>query len=433
MIDTLLAARLLMAISLGFHIIIASISMILPFLMYTAYIKHKKTKDPEYLTLSKFWIKGTAVLFAIGAVSGTILSFELGLLWPEFMKHAGPIIGMPFSLEGGAFFIEAIAIGFFIYGWDKLPSPLHNFFGLLVGIMGICSGVLVISANGWMNAPTGFDYINGTFTNIDPIKAMLNPSWIPQSIHMIAAAGQATCFLVAGIHASLLLKNKNRSLHLKAFKIAIIPACIISLLLPITGDTLAKGAAERQPIKFAAMEGHFHTEKGAPFVIGGIPNEKDASLKYAIKIPKLLSFLTHYDLNAEIKGLLEFDRSLWPPVLIVHTAFQIMIGIGTFLMILSIYLLYLLYKKSPNITHPRLLKLLFLICPLGFIALESGWIVTEVGRQPWIIYNILKTKEAVTPVVGIKYYLYLFLFIYTLLGITVIWFMNRLFKASLDE
>ena len=429
----LLSARLLMALSLSFHIFFASISMILPFLMFASHLLSKKKQDSDYEKLTRFWTKGVAILFAVGAVSGTILSFELGLLWPTFMQHAGPIFGMPFSFEGTAFFIEAIALGFFLYGKNKIPDFLHTFSGLMVGVAGLASGILVISANAWMNSPSGFVFENGIFHSIDPIAAMFNAAWLGQAMHMVAAAGQATCFLVAGIHAALILSKKNVQLHQKAFKIAIIPACIISLILPLTGDFAAKSVFKRQPVKFAAMEAHFHTEKGATFNLGGIPNLETYDVDYAIKIPKLLSILAKANPNAEVKGLLDFDRDLWPNVKIVHLAFQIMIAIGSFFAGLSLILLFFLFKKAHLFLHPYLLKLLVCVAPLGFIAIEAGWIVTEVGRQPWIIYGIMKTKDAVTPVPGMDYYLYLFTSIYVLLAITVLWLMQRQFQASLKD
>ena len=182
--DNLDAARLQMAFTLIFHIIFACIGMVMPFFMVVSHKKWLNTRNPIYLKLTKSWQKGVAIFFVVGAVSGTALSFELGLLWPEFMKHAGPIIGMPFSLEGAAFFVEAIALGFYLYGWNKIPEKFHWFTGIIVGISGVASGILVVAANGWMNAPSGFDYINGEFLNIDPIKAMLNPAWFTQALHM---------------------------------------------------------------------------------------------------------------------------------------------------------------------------------------------------------------------------------------------------------
>lgn len=425
MLSNLLAARLTMATSLAFHIIFASISMILPFFMAFSYHRYTKTKDADYLKLTKHWLKGTGILFAVGAVSGTVLSFELGLLWPEFMKHAGPIFGMPFSLEGAAFFIEAIAIGIFLYGWGKLPEKQHIFFGYLVGISGVLSGILVISANGWMNTPTGFTFENGVYSNINPIKAMFNPAWAHQASHMVIAACMATGFAVAGIHAYLYLKSHN-TLHLKALKIAVIPACIAALLMPISGDISAKRVAHLQPIKLAAMESHFHTQAGASLVIGGLPDVETHTVDYGIHIPKALSFLAYGNPNAEVKGLTDFDRSLWPNVTITHISFQIMVGIGMILFSFSCVILY--FIKTKNSFPKWVLKGLVLTPPLGFIAIEAGWMVTEIGRQPWIIYNVMKTKDAVTSVPGQDVVFYCVLTLYLTLSVTVTWLMKRQFN-----
>jgi len=421
-------ARLQMAFTLGFHIIFACIGMVMPFFMVVAHHKWLKTRNPVYKRLSMAWLKGVAIFFVTGAVSGTALSFELGMLWPEFMKHAGPIIGMPFSLEGAAFFVEAIALGFYLYGWKKLPEKFHWFTGVIIGISGVASGILVVSANGWMNAPSGFDYINGEFTNIDPVAALLNPAWFTQALHMTLAAFVATSFGVAGIHAFQIFRKRNVDLHTKAFKIAIIFGAVAAFLQPISGDLSAKDVAERQPVKLAAMEAHYETEKGAPLYIGGIVDEENRTVTNKIEIPKALSFLAFGDFDAEVKGLNDFPDDELPPVAIVHYAFQIMVGIGTFLMFAG--LIYFISLKKKKWLNNKYYWLLFIVvAPLGFVAIEAGWVVTEVGRQPWIIHQIMRTEDAVTPMPGMKYSFFFYLFLYTVLGLTVTWLMNRQIKS----
>lgn len=427
--EDLLAARLTMALSLGFHIIFASIGISMPFLMVISHWKWLKNKDEIYLKLTKVWSKGVAILFAIGAVSGTVLSFELGILWPEFMRHAGPIIGMPFSWEGTAFFIEAICIGLFFYGWKRMNKYVHWFSGLMVGISGVASGVFVVCANAWMNAPTGFTFENGQFSNIDPFAAMFNPAWVSQTLHMTIAGFQATGFGVAGIHAILLLKDSSNLLHQKALKIALTFGCVAALLQPLSGDFSAKDVAKRQPLKLAAMEAHFETEKGAGLYLGGIPNVETEEVKYGIKIPYALSFLAFGDFTSEVKGLKEFPKDEWPPVLIVHIAFQIMVGCGMIMAAAALIYFFFRWKKKNLIFNRKFLTLIALCTPLGFIAIESGWIVTEVGRQPWIIYGIMKTSEAVTPVPGQVYHLLLFAILYGFLSIIAVWLMIRQMKA----
>ena len=424
----LFAARAQMAISLGFHIVFASIGIAMPFFMAISHWRWLKTKEPVYLDLTKAWSKGVAIFFATGAVSGTVLSFELGLLWPAFMEHAGPIIGMPFSWEGTAFFLEAIALGIFLYGWDRIHPWVHWTNGVLVGISGVLSGLFVICANGWMNAPAGFDWVDGKAINIDPWAAMFNRAAGHQGLHMTIAAFCATGFAVAGIHAIGLLKNPDSLFHAKAFQIALSIGAIAAILQPLQGDRLAKQTAVLQPAKLAAMESLFHTSKPAPLSIGGFPSEETQTVRYAIHIPKLLSFLAHGDFDAEVKGLDQFPRADWPPVAVTHIAFQIMVGIGILLAAVGAFSLFALWKKPGWLRRRKALQLFAICGPLGFIAIEAGWTVTEVGRQPWVIYGIMKTKDAVTPMPGLVYPMVLFTGVYLLLAFVVTWLMVRQFR-----
>ena len=417
-------ARLQMAFTLGFHIIFACIGMVMPFFMVVSHKKWLNTRKDIYLKLTKAWQKGVAIFFVTGAVSGTALSFELGMLWPEFMKHAGPVIGMPFSLEGAAFFVEAIALGFYLYGWNKLPEKFHWITGIIIGISGVASGILVVSANAWMNSPAGFDVVNGEFVNIDPVAAFLNDAWFTQALHMTLAAFAATGFAVAGIHAFQILRNKRPELHKAAFKIAIFFGAVAALLQPLSGDLSAKDVAERQPVKLAAMEAHYETKKGAPLYIGGIVDEENKEVTNKIEIPNALSFLAFGDFDAEVKGLNDFPEENLPPVSIVHYAFQTMVGIGTLMMLAGI-IFFISLKKKSWLEKRKFWWLFALLSPLGFIAVEAGWVVTEVGRQPWIVYNIMKTSEAVTPMPGLKYSFYLYVGVYLALAVTVTWLMNR--------
>ena len=423
------AARLQMAFTLIFHIVFACIGMVMPFFMVVAHKKWLNTRNPIYLSLTKSWQKGVAIFFVTGAVSGTALSFELGLLWPEFMRHAGPIIGMPFSLEGAAFFVEAIALGFYLYGWGKIPEKFHWYTGIIVGIAGVSSGILVVAANGWMNAPTGFDYINGEFLNIDPIQALLNPAWFTQALHMTLAAFTATGFAVGVIHAYQILRKRNTELHKKAFKIAISFGAIAAILQPISGDLSAKDIAQRQPVKLAAMEAHYDTQKGAPLYIGGIVDNDKQEVSYKIAIPKALSFLAFGDMNAPVKGLNDFPEDVRPNVPIVHYAFQVMIGLGGLLLLAGIYFLITHFRKPHWFRNSKFWWIFTFLSPAGFLALEAGWIVTEVGRQPWIIHNIMKTKDAVTPMPGIIFSFYMYVAVYSCLAIAVTWLMARQIKA----
>lgn len=424
--DTLLAARLQMSLSLGFHIIFACIGMIMPFFMAIAEYRWLKTGNNTYRQLARSWSKGVAIFFAVGAVSGTVLSFELGLLWPHFMEQAGPIIGMPFSWEGSFFFLEAIFLGLFLYGWDRLKPWWHWFCGLMVGVMGICSGIIVVAANGWMNSPSGFDWVNGKAINIEPVKAMFNSAWALEALHMSLAALTATGLAVGGLHALLLLRNKAVSFHGKALRITMPLAFIGALLMPLSGDLSAKAIADRQPEKLAAMEAHFHTEAHAGLLIGGLPDPERQTVKLGVKIPGLLSFLAHGNFSDEVTGLDAFPREDRPPVVVTHLAFQLMIGIGSLLFLLALFYFFKRFIQKRDLNRSRLwLKILGALIPLGFLAIEAGWTVTEVGRQPWIIYRIMRTRDALTPMPGIQFSMLTYTFIYLLLSAAIYVLMKR--------
>jgi cytochrome d ubiquinol oxidase subunit I len=341
------------------------------------------------------------------------------------MEHAGPIFGMPFSWEGTAFFIEAIALGLFLYGWKKINKWAHWVTGVVVGISGVASGIFVVAANAWMNSPEGFTWVNGQATNIDPVAAMFNDAWLSQAIHMTLAAFVSTSFAVAGIHALLLLKHPGHPLHQRALKIALTFGAITALLQPLSGDFSAKDVAKRQPAKLAAMEALFETSKPAALVIGGLPDVDKKRVDYAIHLPGFLSFLAHGDFSAEVKGLDTVPRENWPPVMIVHIAFQIMVGAGMLLMLVGLIFLFFQWKKPHLLYHKTFLSIVALATPLGFIAVEAGWTVTEVGRQPWIMYNIMRTSDALTPMNGLVYPMITFTVIYALLAIMVTWLMIR--------
>jgi cytochrome d ubiquinol oxidase subunit I len=423
--DDLLAARLQMASSLGFHIVFACIGMAMPWLMVLAQWRWMRTGDAVYLRLSKAWAQGVGVFFAVGAVSGTILSFELGLLWPGFMEHAGPIIGMPFSLEGTAFFIEAIALGLFLYGRERLAPGLHLASGVVVGLAGVAAGVLVVSANGWMNSPTGFTYGPEGFSDIDPIAAMLNDAWAVEAVHMTLAAFASVGFAVAGVHAFRLLARPKHQLHRAGLRLALTVGVLAALVQPLSGDRSAKSVAQRQPMKLAAMESHFETGTEVGLWIGGIPNPETRTVKYGVRIPYLLSLLAFSDPAAEVKGLEEIPRGDWPPVVVCHLAFQVMVGIGTLMVGIGALFLWLRWRRPVLLDHPKFLWLIALSTPVGFIAVEAGWIVTEVGRQPWIIYGIMRTEEALTPMPGIQVSLAVTLIVYGLLSALIFGVFSR--------
>jgi cytochrome d ubiquinol oxidase subunit I len=421
----LLAARSQMALSLAFHIIFAVVGIGMPVLMVIAERRWQKTGDALYLELAKRWSKGTAILFAVGAVSGTVLSFELLLLWPGFMELAGGIIGMPFSLEGFAFFTEAIFLGIYLYGWDRISPRAHLWSGVAVALSGTASGIFVVTANAWMNSPAGFELVNGRVTNVDPIAAMLNPAAFQQTLHMTLAAFAATGFAVAGIHAFLLLFDPVNAFHRRALSVALLVGAPAALLQPLSGDISARQVASRQPVKLAAMEAHFETMPGAPLTVGGWPDMEAGTVRYAIKIPYGLSLLAFHDPKAIVKGLNDFPREDWPNVPIVHLAFQVMVALGTYLALVSLWVAWTALRGREPAANRRLLQAIALAAPMGFIAIEAGWTVTEVGRQPWVIHGVLRTADAVTPMPGLIVPFLLFTLLYCFLGVIVVWLLYR--------
>jgi cytochrome bd ubiquinol oxidase subunit I len=423
----LLAARSQMAMSLAFHIIFAAIGIAMPLMMTMAEWRWFRTNDPAYLALAKRWAKGTAILFAVGAVSGTVLSFELGLLWPHFMERAGPIVGPLFALEGFAFFTEAIFLGIYLYGWSHLPPRIHIAAGAVVAVSGVASAIAVTVANAWMNTPAGFE-LSGE-TPISPMAAMANPHAMHESLHVILASFAATGLFVAGIHAFLILRGARDDFHRHALGLALLVGGIPALLQPLSGDLSAKEVARNQPAKLAAMEALFKTEQGAAFHIGGIPDENTETVPYSIAVPKLLSLILYMNPQATVVGLDQTPRKDWPPVAVVHIAFQIMVGAGLIMTTLALWAAWR-WKQGRLYDDRRLLWSLVLGAPLGFIAIESGWVVTEVGRQPWIIYGLMRTSEAVTPMPGIIVPFILFTLLYGLLALVVLWTIWRHIAAT---
>jgi len=419
----LLAARSQMAVSLGFHIIFAVIGIGLPALMVIAEWRWIRTGEAVYLELAKRWSKGAAVLFAVGAVSGTVLSFELGLLWPNFMRFAGPIIGMPFSLEGFAFFTEAIFLGLYLYGWEKVSRGAHLFSGIVVALSGVLSGIFVVCANAWMNTPTGFRLVDGNAVDVRPFVAMANAAAFQQTLHMTLAAYAATGLTVAGIHAFSILRGNTSAFNRLALAIALSIGAPAAILQPISGDISARNVAEFQPPKLAALEAHFETQHGAPLYIGGWPDVEKRETRWAIRIPHGLSLLAFHDLNAEVTGLDAVPRDEWPPVAIVHVAFQIMVALGTIMALVSLWALWRWWRgrSIDALAGDRnVLRVLAVVTPMGFLAIEAGWTVTEVGRQPWIINGVLRTSEAVTPMPGLIVPFLVFTLLYLLLGVIVV-------------
>ncbi|HWM86465.1 MAG TPA: cytochrome ubiquinol oxidase subunit I [Kofleriaceae bacterium] len=403
----LLFARGQMAYSLAFHIVFAAVGIAMPVLMVAAEALWRRTGDAIHLDLARRWAKGTAVLFAVGAVSGTVLSFELGLLFPRFMEHAGAIIGLPFSLEGVAFFTEAIFLGLYLYGWDRLRPSVHMLCGVLVAVSGIASAAFVTIANAWMNAPTGFRLEDGKLVDIDPIAAMATPFALHEVLHTILAAFMATALAVAAIHAWALLRGTNTRLHRNALALALALGIPSALAQPIVGHMAGQMVARHQPLKLAAMEGLEKTTAGAPLHLG------------PIEIPGMLSWLAFGDTDATVIGLEEFPAADRPHS-IVRVAYQVMIGLGSAAAAYAIITLLLVWRRRGLPDSRWWLRITVLLGPAGVIAMEAGWTVTEVGRQPWTIYGILRTADAATPVGGLWLPFTLFALVYLGLAVVVV-------------
>ncbi|HEU4989646.1 MAG TPA: cytochrome ubiquinol oxidase subunit I [Gemmatimonadaceae bacterium] len=426
----LLAARTQMAISLGFHIVFAEIGIGMPLMMVLAEWRGVRTGDRQYLELARRWAKGVAILFAVGAVSGTVLSFELGLLWPGFMKFAGPVVGVPFSLEGFAFFTEAIFLGVYLYAWDRISARAHLLAGLIVAGSGAASAVFVVMVNAWMNTPTGVTMAGGTIAAVDPIAGMMSPAAFPQALHMVLAAYASTGLFVAGVHAYMLLRGAAPAFHRRALAIALLVGAPAAVLQPLSGDISARLVARTQPAKLAALEGQFATERGAPLRIGGVPDEASATTRYALEIPHGLSLLAYHAWDAEVKGLDAFPRDDWPPVAPVHVSFQVMVGLGTLMALVALWAGWAAWRRRDLARERALLVALAVTAPFGFLATEVGWTVTELGRQPWVVQGLLRTADAVTPMPGLVVPLTVFTLLYVMLGAVVVALMAAMVRET---
>lgn len=430
----LFAARAQMGTSLAFHIIFASLGVGLPLLLCIAEGLALRYKDKGWITLTRRWTKAFALLFAIGAVSGTILSFEIGLLWPTFTKFSGAVIGLPFALEGFAFFIEAIFLGLYLYGWDRLSPRAHWLCSFPLWISGAVSAWFIVSANSWMNTPVGFQIAHGQVTGINPWQAIFNPSTPYETSHMLLAAYVATGFGVASVYAIQILRGKKEAYYRKGLILAMALGAIASPIQIFDGDLSARSLVDLQPAKLAAMEGVFHTEKGAPIRIGGIVDDKTGQVLYALEIPDGLSILARGDPNATIRGLDTYAPQDQPDPFFVHPSFDGMVGSGFFTLLVGGVFWLLYFRRGRVVPENRLLLWgIVLAGPLSFVAIELGWMVTELGRQPWVIYGILRTQDAVTSAPGLSISFAIFSGVYVVLAITLTVLLLRLARSPLPD
>jgi cytochrome d ubiquinol oxidase subunit I len=396
----------------------------MPLLMVLAEALWLRTGRAHYRDLARKWAKATALTFAIGAVSGTALSFELGLLWPRFMAFAGGIIGPSFALEGYAFFLEAIFLGLYLYGWERLSPRAHLAAGAAVAASGVLSGVLVVAANAWMQEPAGFRMVAGQAAEVSAFAPFLSPAWGQMALHSTLSCYIATSFAAVGVYALGMLRGRRDAYHRAGLALTLAVGTAAALAQPLSGHVSAQHVARNQPAKLAAAEAHFHTQRGAPILVGGVPDAEVGTVRGALRIPRFLSFLATDDFDGEVKGLDAVPRALWPNVAVTHAAFDVMVGSAFAMIGLGLWFWLLRWRRRDP--GRWLLRALVAGSPLGIVALEAGWIVTEVGRQPWIVRGVMLTSEGVTPVAGVAATFFGFSALYLALGIALALLLRRL-------
>jgi cytochrome d ubiquinol oxidase subunit I len=425
-------ARQMQALSLAVHIPIVCFGIAFPAMFLFVEGLYLRTGDPTYKALAKRWSKVALILFAVGVVTGTILSFEFGLLWPEFMATFGEVFGLAFALEGISFFVEAIFIAIYVYGWDRLSPRAHFLAGVPVVISGFAGSFNVIAVNGWMNSPEGFDVVGGRVENPRPWDALFNQNMWHEIIHMYLAGYIVCGFIVAGIYASAWLRGRRDHYHRTALVVTLAFASLTAPVQVVVGDWAARHVAETQPVKLAAIEGLARTQEGAPFTLGGFYDADREEVRFGIEVPRLLSLLAHHDPDAEVIGLESVPREDRPPVNIVRYAFQTMVGIGTGLALLGT-IFFVTWLRRRRLPRSRwFYRAVMAAGPLSFVALIAGWITTEVGRQPWIVYETMRTTQAVTSTNGLEVGYAVLVAVYVSLGAGVVWLLRRLARRPAE-
>ena len=423
----LMAARAQMGSSLAFHICFSVLGIGMPLLLLIAELLWLRTGRQVYRDLARMWAKAFAVTFAVGAVSGTMLSFELGLLWPRFMAFAGGIIGMPFSLEGFAFFIEAIFLGLYLFGRDRLPPRAHVLCLVPIVLGGALSAFFIVSVNAWMNTPRGFTLNpDGSVSDVDPIAAMFNPAFPTQYLHMLLAAYVCTGFAVAAVYAVGMLRGRRDTYHRTGLAIGLTVAAIAMPFQLVAGDLIAVMITNEQPEKLAAAEGLFETTKGAPLTLFGYPNAETRQVEGGIEIPYLLSILAYNSPSATVTGLEAFPEDTWPNLPLVHWAYDVMITVGSALLLPGLIALYAWRRRRHWLESKPFLWMLVASGPAAYLCLEAVWITTESGRQPWAIYNVLRVEDSVTSASGILQWFVLFSLVYAVITAFMIGILLRL-------
>jgi cytochrome bd ubiquinol oxidase subunit I len=428
--DHLLQARQMQALSFAVHIPLVGFGIAFPLrVLVMEWIGHR-TGDPLYLAIARRWSRIMVALFAVGVITGTILSFEMGLLWPNFTATFGGVFGLGFAIEGFSFFLEAIFIGIYIYGWDRLSPRAHMLSALPIVLTGFTGSLMVIAVNAWMNHPGGFRIVRGEAVDIDTVDALFGNSYLwHELVHMYLAGYIVTGFVVAGAYAVARLRGRWGRYERTALVVPLTIAALASPVQLLVGDWAARDVADSQPTKLAALEGLGRTEKGAPIHVLGWYH--DGEVKFGIGIPKMLSVLAFHDPNARVEGLDAVAPAERPPVNIVRICFQAMVGIGTLLAALGALVLYMRVRRRRLPEWRWFYYGLAAAGPLSVVALICGWIVTEVGRQPWVVYRVMRTSQAVTDAGGIPVGYATLWIVYLAVGVGVVWILRRLARAPL--
>jgi cytochrome d ubiquinol oxidase subunit I len=428
--SNLLAARTQMGTTLGFHIVLACFGVAFPAIMLIAEYRGLRHRDEEALRLAQRWSKATAVLFAVGAVSGTVLSFEFGLLWPGMMDRFGDAFGIAFGIEGIFFFLEAIFIAIYIYGWKRLPGWAHFWSGIPIAISGIGGAFSVVSANAWMNTPAGFKVgPDGHLTDVKPLDVIFNTSTLHEFVHMWVAAYIVTGFLVASVYAFAMLRGRSDRHHRLGFLIPFTVAAIAAPIQLIVGDAAARDVYHDQPVKFAAMECVYESGDDQAEHIGGICHA-NGDVTGGISLPGVDSLLAGFTTSTHVTGLGAVSPSNRPPATtMIHLSFDAMVGIGTALTALAAWFAITWRRRRDLPATPWFLRLASVAGIAAVLALESGWIVTEVGRQPWIVHGFMRTAQAVTPAKGIWFAFGLTMALYLVLAAVTVWVLRGLSQS----
>jgi cytochrome d ubiquinol oxidase subunit I len=427
----LLQARQMQALSFSVHIPLVCFGIAFPTLLLFVEWLYLRSGDPLYRTLARRWTNVMLAVFAAGVVTGTILSFEMGLLWPAFTATFGSVFGLGFAVEGFSFFLEAIFLGIYAYGWNRLSPRLHFLSGIPIALAGFTGSLTVISVNGWMNHPGGFHLSDGKVVDVHPFEALFENAYFwHELIHMYVAGYIVTGFLVAGAYAVVRLRGRWGRYEQTALAIPLTVAALAAPVQVLVGDWSGREVARYQPTKLAALEGLPHTTTGAPIhVLGWYSNGR---VEYGIGAPKLLSLLAYHRVNAKVQGLDAVPASDRPPVNVVRIAFQAMVGIGTLLALLGLVYLAIRIRKRRLPRSTWFYRALALAGPLSVIALIAGWVTTEVGRQPWVVYRVMRTSQAVTGASGIPVGYGTLILVYVLLIASVAWILCRLARRPLE-